>query len=138
MVVLVTCKNEEDPIKNIGVRVVTTMLHYPSIFKMLKGSKLLNRRWNLDEIQTHSSFYSCPSYLKKIQSKMNALEWSQHCYIIHQFLRCSRAANSLKGDGILTRFKLISAFIVDLLICKNKYDLFRFESTRVVTTFLPL
>ena len=38
MVVLVTCKNEEDPIKNEGARVVTTMLHYQSIFKMLKGS----------------------------------------------------------------------------------------------------
>ena len=38
MVVLVTCKDEDDPIKNEGARVVTTMLHYPSIFKMLKGS----------------------------------------------------------------------------------------------------
>ena len=38
MGVLVTCKNEEDPFKNEGARVVTTMLHYPSIFKMLKGS----------------------------------------------------------------------------------------------------
>ena len=43
MVVLVTCKNEEDPIKNEGARVVTTMLYYPSIFKILKGSSLLNR-----------------------------------------------------------------------------------------------
>ena len=84
MVALVTCKNEEDPIKNEGARVVTTMLHYPSI------------------------------------------------------LRCSRAANSLIGDGILTKFKLICAFIVVLLICKNEYDLFKFESTKVVTTFLPL
>ena len=32
MIVLVTCKNEEDPIKNEGARVVTTILHYPSIF----------------------------------------------------------------------------------------------------------
>ena len=38
MVVLVTYKNEEDPIKNEGANVVTTMLHYPSIFEMLKGS----------------------------------------------------------------------------------------------------
>ena len=38
MIVLVTCKNEEDPIKNEDARVVTTMLHYLSIFKMLKGS----------------------------------------------------------------------------------------------------
>ena len=37
MVVLVTYKNEEDPIKNEGARVVTTMLHYQSIIKMLKG-----------------------------------------------------------------------------------------------------
>ena len=138
MIVHVTCKNEEDPIKNEGARVVTTMLHYQSIFKMLKGSYLLNRRWDLDEIQTHRSFYSCPSYLKKIQSKMKALEWSQQYYIINQFLRCSRAANSLIGDGILTKFKLFCAFIVVLLICKNEYDLFKFKSTRVVTTFLPL
>ena len=82
MVVLVTYKNEEDPIKNEGARVVTTMLHY-------------------------------------------------------QFLSCSRAANSLIGDGIMMKFKLILAFIVSL-ICNNKYDLFKIESTRVVTTFLPL
>ena len=61
-----------------------------------------------------------PARMKKIQSKMKALEWSQLCYIIHQFLRCSRAANSLIGDGILTKFKLIGAFIVVLLICKNE------------------
>ena len=52
-------------------------------------------------------------------------------------LRCSRAANSLIDDGILTKFKLIQAFIV-VLICKHEYDLFKIESTRVVTTFLPL
>ena len=58
--------------------------------------------------------------------------------IINQFLRCLRAANSIIGDGILMEFKLIQAFIVFLLICKNDYDLFKNESTRVVTTFLPL
>ena len=80
-----------------------------------------------------------PARMKKIQSKMKGLEWSQQCYIIHQFLRCSSAANSLIGDGILTKFKLMQAFIAVLLyICKNEYDLFKIESTRVVTTFLPL
>ena len=79
-----------------------------------------------------------PARTKKIQSKMKELEWTQQCYIIHQFLRCSRAANSKIGDGILTKFILIHAFIVVLLICKNEYDLFLFECTRVVTTFLPL
>ena len=37
----------------------------------------------------------------------------------------------------LTKFKLIQAFIVVLLICKNE-DQFNIESTCVVTTDLPL
>ena len=40
---LLPAKNEEDPIKNEDARVVTTMLHYPSFFKILKGSQLFNR-----------------------------------------------------------------------------------------------
>ena len=35
MGLLIACKNEEDPIKNEGARVVTTLF---LIFKMLKGS----------------------------------------------------------------------------------------------------
>ena len=79
-----------------------------------------------------------PARTKKIQSKMKVLEWSQQCYIIHQFLRCPREANSLIGDGILMKFKLIQALIVVLIVCKNEEDPFKIESTRVVTTFLPL
>ena len=67
--------------------------------------------------------------------KMNALEWSQQYQSI---LRCSRAANSIIGDGILKKYKLIQAFIVVLLICKNEEDQFLIESTRVVTIDLPL
>ena len=59
MVVIVTCKNEEDTIKNEGARVVTTL--------------------------------------------------------------------SIKGDVILTDYKLIQAFIVVLLFCKNEYDLFKMK-----------
>ena len=82
MVILVTCKYEEDPIKNEGARVVTTLKN--------------------------------------------------------QFLSRSRAANSIIGDGILTKLKHIQAFIVVLLICKYKEDPFKIESTREVNTFLPL
>ena len=31
-IIVLTCKNEEDPIKNEGARAVTTMLHYLSFF----------------------------------------------------------------------------------------------------------
>ena len=76
MVVFVTCKNEEDPIKKEGVRMVTTL----SInFQDAQGH---NRRWDLDEIQTHPSFYTCLSFFStrmvKIHSKLKALEGSQH------------------------------------------------------------
>ena len=116
MVVLVTCKIEGDPIKNEDARVVTPLFidfsdaqgqltqksvmescrnsnpskflwltllptrmkkiqskikalewsqHYLSIFKMLEGSLLNNRKWDLEEIQNHSSFFICPSYLQE-------------------------------------------------------------------------
>ena len=53
MVVLLTCKNEEDPIKNEGARVVTTL---------------------------YINFSDAQGQMKKkmIQSKMKALEWPTH------------------------------------------------------------
>ena len=49
-------------------------------------------------------------------------------------------ANSIIGDGIVTKFKLTQAYIANvvLLACKNEEDPFKIESTRKVTTFLPL
>ena len=71
----------------------------------------------------------------EIQSKMKELEWSQHYLLIFKMLK---GANFKIGDGILTKFKLIQASIVVLIVCKNEEDPFKIESTRVVTTFLPL
>ena len=42
------------------------------------------------------------------------------------------------SDGILTKFNVIQALIVVLILCKNEEDPFKIENTRVVTTFLPL
>ena len=73
--------------------------------------------------------------MKKIQSKMKELEWSHHYSLIFKMLK---GANSIMCDGILKKFKLIQALIVVLIVCKNEEDPFEIESTRVVTTFLPL
>ena len=82
MVDLFTCKNEEDPIKNVNAGAVTTL----SIsFEDAQGE-----------------------LIPKI------------------------------GDGILTKLKLIQSLIASLIVCKNEEDPFKIESTRVVTTFLPL
>ena len=43
-------------------------------------------------------------------------------------LRCSRGANSKIGDGILTKFKLIQALIVVLIVCKNEEDPFKLKA----------
>ena len=76
-----------------------------------------------------------PARMKKIQSKIKELEWSQHYLLI---FRRSRAANSEVSDGILPKFKPIQAFIVDLVTCKNEEDSLKNEGTRLVTSFLPL
>ena len=51
MVVLVTCTNEEDPLKNEGTRVVTPFLPWKVYGDFSRCSKS-----NLSEIQTHPSF----------------------------------------------------------------------------------
>ena len=57
---------------------------------------------------------------------------------MHSFFKGSRAANSVVGDGIWQKFILIQAFMIVFVTCKNDEDPFKNESTRVLTTFLPL
>ena len=82
MVVLLTCKNKEDPIKNEGARVLTRLC-------------------------------CC-------------------------FFRRSRAAYSVVSSGIMPKFKLIQAFMVVLVTCKNEKDHIKNEGSRVLTKFSPL
>ena len=76
-----------------------------------------------------------PARMKRIQLKMKALEWSQHYLLTFHTLKGS---NSEVSDGILPKFELFQAFMVDLVTCKNEEDPLENEGTRVVTTFLPL
>ena len=80
MVVPVTCKNEEDPIKNEGSRCQQDIPHYKYMFVFFfKRSRAANsviqsgQNLNSSKILWLSSF---PGRMKKIQSKMKALE----CY----------------------------------------------------------
>ena len=75
---LVACKNEEDPIKNEGARVVTTLfinfsdaqgqLTPISVMKSCQNSNSSELLW--------LSFLS--ARMKKDYPKMKVLEWSQH------------------------------------------------------------
>ena len=60
--IVILCKNEEDPIKNEGARVLTSLLFD---FSDAQEQQLQSQWWNPAEIRTHSSFYCCPSYLQE-------------------------------------------------------------------------
>ena len=78
MVVLVTCKNEEDPIKNEGARVVTTLfidfseaqgqLTLKSVMESCRNSNPSNLLW----------LTLLPARINMIHSKLKALERLQH------------------------------------------------------------
>ena len=59
MVVLISCKNEEDPIKNEGARVLTTL--YIN-FSDAQGQITLVLVV-VSGISTHPSLHACPPYL---------------------------------------------------------------------------
>ena len=82
MGVRVACKNEEDPIKNEGARVVTTLfidfshaqgqLTPKSVMESCRNSNPSKLLW----------LTLLPARMKKIHWKMKVLEWSQrfsHC-----------------------------------------------------------
>ena len=78
---------------------------------------------------------SLPASMKKIRSKIEALECSQHYTSI---FRRARADNSGVGGGIWLKFDLIQALMHVLVTYKNADDSYKNKGARVVTTFFPL
>ena len=80
MVVLVTCKKEEEPIKNVGARVFATL---NINFSDAQGQMTLElvvvsgRNLNSSKISCMSSL---PSRMRMIESKMKELKCSQDLY----------------------------------------------------------
>ena len=73
--------------------------------------------------------------MKKIHSKLKALEWSQHFshYMLWGFSRCTRAANSTVQCPIWPNFKPVQDFMGVLVAWKNEEDPIKNEGARVVT-----
>ena len=87
------------------------------------------------DFQTHPSFLWLSLLPDQTKTVLDLISGHN---IIHQLLRPSIAANTIIiGDGILMKFKFIQGLIVVLLIWKSE-DPLKIESTKVVTTFLPL
>ena len=78
MVVLVTCKNEEDPIKNEGARVFTTVyIKFSDAQGQETPELVVVSGQNLNSSKL-SCMSSSPARIKLIQSKLKVLKWSQH------------------------------------------------------------
>ena len=79
IVVLITCKNEEDPIKNEGSRVLTRFPHYESmgIFSNAQGQLTPQSLVKSGPNSKSSEIFwlsSLPASMEQIRSKMKALE----------------------------------------------------------------
>ena len=138
MGVLVACKNEEDPIKNEGARVVTTLF---IDFSHAQGQ--LTPKSVMDSCLNSNPFKLLwltllPARMKKIHWKMKALEWSQLFSHYKSMGIFPRAANSKVLRRILPNFEPIQDFMVVLVTCKNKEEPIKNEGVRVVTRFSPL
>ena len=77
MVVLVTCKNEEDPIKNEGARVFTLYIIFSDAQGHITPESVVISGRDLNTSKLLCMSLS-PARMKMIQSKMKGLEWSQH------------------------------------------------------------
>ena len=73
---------------------------------------------------------SLPASMKKIQSKMKALQWSQHY--------TARTANSAVLGPIWPNFELVQDVMDVLVTSKYEEDPIKNEGARVDTTFSPL
>ena len=77
MVVLLTCKNKEDTIKNEGARVITTLyidFSDAQVQITLESVVVSSRNWNSYKLSCMSSL---PTRMKMIHTKMKELECSQ-------------------------------------------------------------
>ena len=64
MVVLLTCKNEEDPIKNECAGVLTTFLPLKVYWDFFRRSRAVNSA-DRAEFLTYPRCYGCPCYLQE-------------------------------------------------------------------------
>ena len=95
IVVLVTCKNEKDPIKNKGSRVLTRffpLYDYGIFFSNTQGQ--LNPQSEVESCRMSNSskilwLSSIPARMKKIRSKMKMLECLQDYMSFFQTLKGS-------------------------------------------------
>ena len=140
MVVLVNCKNEEDPLENVGARVFTTLyINFSDAQWQITLELVMVTSQILNSFKL-SCMSSLPAKMRIIVSKMKELECSQdfsHYKSMGSFSRRSRTANSAVLGRIWLKFKLLPDIMIVLVTCKFEEDPIRNEGLSVFTTFSP-
>ena len=141
MVVLVTCKHEEDPIKNERARVVTLFIDFSDAQGQLPTSEvsdgILPKFKLIQAIMV--GLVTCKN--EEDPSKNDGTRLVTiflHYKSMGIFIRRSRAANSQVPGLILQNFEPMQDFMVVLVTCKYKEEPIKNEGARVVTRFSPL
>ena len=140
MVVLVTCKNEEDPLENVGASVFTTLyINFSDPYWQITLELVVVTSRILNSFKL-SCMSSLPARMRMIVSKMKELECSQdfsHYKSMGIFSRRSRTANSAVLGRIWLKFKLLPDIMIVLVTCKFEEDPIKNGGLSVFTTFSP-
>ena len=141
MVVLVTCQNEEEPIKNEGARVLTTLCINFFRRKRADYSGVGGGIWPKIELIQALMHVLVTYRMRMIELKMEELECLQdfsHYKSMGIFPDAQGQLTPQLLGPIWSNFKLVRDVMDVLLTCKYEKDPFKNEGARVFTTFSPL
>ena len=144
MVVLLTCKNEEDPINNRGARVFTTLyINFSDAQGQITLESVVVSGRNLNSSKL-SCMSSLPARMRMIKSKMKELECSQDFSHYKSMGIFPDAQGQLtpqslvRSSRIWPKFELVRDVMDVLVTCKYEEDPIKNEDVRVFTTFSSL
>ena len=140
MVVLLTCKNEEDLIKNRGARVFTTLyINFSDVQGQITLELVVvsGQNSNLSKL---SCMTSLPARMRMIESKIKELECSQDFSHYKSMVIFRDAQGQLTAKALVRSCRISnSSDMLDILVtCKYEEDPIKSEGARVFTTFSPL
>ena len=130
MHVLVTCKYENDPIKNSQENAMTLFSPVYGIFfwcSRVANSMVGGPIWRKFKLIQDIIHVLIPESLKRSGS----IATEKKCW--HWFFRSSRAANSVVSGGIWLKVKLIRAFMNVLITCKYEKNPIKNSRENVMT-----
>ena len=141
---LVACKNEEDPIKNEGARVVTTLfINFSDAQGQLTPKSVMESCQNSNSPEL-LGLVLLSARMKKIHPKMKVLEWSQHFSHFKSLGIFPDAQGQLTHKSLVGSCRFLNPFEILLLsllparIKKNKSKMKELEWSQNFPHYNPM